>query len=387
MSVHSQCAVGAEEPASNTGQFPAAEVQIVVDNTPAAIWSCLPSGEAEFINKGWLDYLNLSVESAKGLGWASLLHPDDLDGHVRCWMESVRTGNPFEYESRFLGRDGTYRWFLARAEPVRDEAGRIQRWCGTNLDIEDRKQAEVNLHQAQAALAHVTRVLALGELAASIAHEINQPLAGVVSNGEACVRWLDREVPDIAEVRSCVERMIVDSRRAAEVVRGLRTLVKKADPTYAPLRISDVISETIPLLQRELFLHNTVLALEVGIDGPVILGDKIQLQQVVLNLAVNGIQAMGALKDRVATLTIRTAVRQDGALLVTIKDVGTGIKPEHLNRLFGAFFSTKTDGLGMGLSICRSIIEAHGGGIWAQNNSDAGATMSFWIPKLDEAHR
>ncbi len=175
--------------------------------------------------------------------------------------------------------------------------------------------------------------MTLGELTASIAHEINQPLAGLVSNGEACLRWLDREVPDIREVRASVEQMVADSQRAAEVVRRLRTLIKKADPVYAPVSINDVISETAPLIHRELSAHNTALVLKLDSEAPQVCGDKIQLQQVI-NLAINGIQAMDELTERLATLTICTGVHVDGSLLVSVMDVGTGIKPEHAEHLF-----------------------------------------------------
>ena len=236
-----------------------------------------------------------------------------------------------------------------------------------------------------AALAHATRVATLGELAASIAHEIIQPLAAIVINGDACLQWLDRDMPDLAAARSSANQMISDANRAAEIVRRLRALLRKADPEYRPLNINELVTETIPLLRREIASHGAALHLDLHSDVPPVAGDKVQLQQVVINLVVNGIQAMAGVIGRENSLTIRSTRHRGNGVLVSVIDNGTGIDPRHLDTLFDAVFTTKPAGMGTGLSICRSIIEAHDGEVGASNNPDFGATFHFTLPAANVA--
>jgi C4-dicarboxylate-specific signal transduction histidine kinase len=255
---------------------------------------------------------------------------------------------------------------------------------GAAMDAATAGKTEEGSHQALTALAHATRVATLGELAASIAHEINQPLAAIVLNGEVCMQWLDTDKPDLAKVRIAAKRMISDASRAAEIVRRLGALSRKADPEYRPLNINDLVTETIPLLRREIASHGAALHLDLHSDVPPVAGDKVQLQQVVINLVVNGIQAMAGIIDRENSLTIRSRRHRGSGALVSVIDNGTGIDPGHLDTLFDAFFTTKPVGMGMGLSICRSIIEAHGGEVGASNNQDFGATFHFTLPEFSE---
>jgi len=252
------------------------------------------------------------------------------------------------------------------------------------MDITERNRTQEALQQAQAELAHVTRVTTLGQLTASIAHEVNQPLAAIVTNGEACLRWLGRQPPEVEEVRGAVESMISDGRRASDVVSGLRALSRKTDPQRAQLDLNGVIDDVVLLVQREVFNHRVVLRLEHAPGLPPVPGDRVQLQQVVMNLVVNGLQAMAAVDDRPRDLTIR-ALRRGNEAVVEVRDSGSGIDPVNMGRLFGAFFTTKDDGMGMGLSICRSIIEAHGGRIWASHNDGHGATFQFTLPLAGES--
>jgi two-component system, LuxR family, sensor kinase FixL len=243
-------------------------------------------------------------------------------------------------------------------------------------------KADEGSQQAMAALAHATRVATLGELAASIAHEINQPLAAILINGNACMHWLDREIPDLAKVRSSAEQMISDANRAAEIVRRLRALSRKADPEYRPVDVNGLVTETIPLLRREISGHGAALHLDLHSDLPPVAGDKVQLQQVVINLVVNGIQAMADISSRENSLTIRSQRHRGNGVLVSVIDNGTGVDAAHLDTLFDAFFTTKPAGMGIGLSICRSIIEAHGGEVGVSNNPDFGATFHFTLPEF-----
>jgi two-component system sensor kinase FixL len=302
--------------------------------------------------------------------------------------ELMRTGR-WDGELVHTRRDGTRRTVASRWALQRDERGRAMAVLETNNDITERRRAEDGLHRAQAELAHVSRVATLGELTASIAHEINQPLAAVVTNGEACLRWLGREIPDLAEAKSSVERMIYNGRRASEVVARLRALSRKADPLYAPLDIADVVDDAVLLVRRELQAHQVALSVAAPEPLPQVRGDRVQLQQVIINLLMNGIQAMDGVTDRPRGLSIYAARSVDpedatDRVVVTVGDNGPGIPDENHGRLFEAFFTTKPDGMGMGLSICRSIIEAHGGRIWATNRDGAGACFHFSVPVLQE---
>jgi C4-dicarboxylate-specific signal transduction histidine kinase len=265
---------------------------------------------------------------------------------------------------------------------MRSASGSGVTYIGSLMDGTEAKQAEGGLHQAHAA--HATRVGTLGELVASIAHEVIQPLAGVIANGDACIRWLDRDAPNLAKMRSSVEQMISDGRRAAEVIHGLRTLYRKADTDHVPLNINEIVEETLLLVQREITKHRIALKLDLHPNVPMIAGDKVQLQQVLINLVINGIEAMAETSGWQVSLAICTQRHRDDGVIVSVIDTGTGIDPKHIDTLFNPFFTTKPNGMGMGLSICRSIIEAHGGEIWASNNGRLGATFNFSLQSLRE---
>jgi signal transduction histidine kinase len=240
------------------------------------------------------------------------------------------------------------------------------------------------LYRARAELAHVARVVTLGELTASIAHEVRQPLAGIVTNGSACLRWLARAPPELEEARRSVESMIDDAMRANEVVLGLRALSKKADPLRVLLNLDEVVEEIVPLVRRELLDNRITLRLELARALPPVVGDRVQLKQVIMNLLINGIQAMATVDDRPRELLIRSKHHGADRVLLEVQDSGVGIDENSMHRLFNAFFTTKPDGMGMGLSICRSIIESHGGRIWASRNSGPGATFHFTLPVAAE---
>jgi PAS domain S-box-containing protein len=293
--------------------------------------------------------------------------------------ELLRTGR-WEGELLHTLRDGRQVVLASRWSLELDERQRPLSILETNTDITERNRTQEALHRSQAELAHVTRVTTLGELTASIAHEVNQPLAAIVTNGEACLRWLDREVPQLDEARSAVERVIGDGRRASEVIRRLRALSKKTEVQRAPLNVNDVIDEAILLVQHEVLQHRVRLQLELASELPPVLGDRVQLQQVIINLLVNGIQAMATVADRLRELRIESQRYENDEVLVAVHDSGVGIDPESASRLFTAFYSTRPNGMGMGLSICRSIVEAHGGRVWVASDGASGATFRFTLP-------
>jgi PAS domain S-box-containing protein len=264
------------------------------------------------------------------------------------------------------------------------EAPTLESVLVTLMDITERNRTQEALQQAQAELAHVTRLTTLGELTASIAHEVNQPLAAIVTNGEACLRWLAYRPPELEEVRGAVESMISDGVRASEVVWGLRGLSKKSTPQRRLLNLNDVIEQLVLLVERELLNNRVTLRLELAPALPAVFGDRIQLQQVIMNLVINGIQSMASVTDRPRELLIRSRLGEDDQVLIEVRDCGSGIDPQDMQQLFNAFFTTKPNGMGMGLSICRSIIEAHGGRIWASSNVGPGATFAFTVPPARE---
>jgi PAS domain S-box-containing protein len=311
------------------------------------------------------------------------IHPDDRARVQQTIDRASSDGKNFEHEYRLLMPDGSVKYVHATAHAVTDASGGIE-FVGAVTDVSARKQAEAELHEAQAKLAHVTRVTALGELAASIAHEVNQPLAAVVTNAAACLRWLDRDPPNLTEARGTVQSIINDGNRAGEVIQRVRSLVNKTADQKAPLHINEVVNEVISLLQHELLSHAVSLRLELSPALGLVLADRIQLQQVILNLVINAVEAMQPIADRPRELVIRT--RQDDAhqILVTVRDCGVGLAAGNADRLFEAFFTTKSSGMGMGLSICRSIVEAHGGRLSASGNVGPGATFQFTLPLHQE---
>jgi PAS domain S-box-containing protein len=311
------------------------------------------------------------------------IHPDDRARAKQTIDRASSDGKDFDHGYRLLLPDGSVKYVDATAHAATDASGGIE-FVGAVTDVTARKRAEEELHEAQAGLAHVTRVTALGELAASIAHEVNQPLAAVVTNAAACLRWLDRETPDLDEVRGTVRSIIKDGSRAGEVIQRVRGLVNKTAGQKAPLHLNEVVNEVIILVQHELFSHRVLLRLQLAPALPLVLADRIQLQQVILNLVINGIEAMQAVTDRPRELVIQTHQDETRQILLTVEDCGIGIAADNADRLFNAFFTTKSGGMGMGLSICRSIVDAHGGRLSASGNVGPGATFQFTLPLHQE---
>jgi PAS domain S-box-containing protein len=350
----------------------------LIDAIPQQIWSGPPDGSLDFCNARWRSYMALTQEELQGDGWQRMLHPDDRERVLKAWRESVANGTPYEQEERHRGADGQYRWFLARGVPMRDAEGRIVRWYGTNTDIEDRKRTEAALQEAQANLARVTRVVALGELAATIAHEVNQPLAAIVTNGNFSLRELASGKQNFEKLREAIAEIVNDGNRASTIISRIRAQLIKGASERAELDINEVIQDVTRLLRNELTRNRVSLRADLAADLPRPRGDRVQLQQVLINLIMNSIDAMRTLTNRPRELIIKSAKNQDG-VLVQVQDSGSGLDPEQVGQVFEPFFTTKPEGVGMGLSISRSIVESHGGRLWAESGSK-GALFQFTLP-------
>jgi len=481
----------------------------VIDAIPALAWCNLPDGPNEFLNKGWHEYTGLSPEESQGWGWQAAFHPDDLPALMERWLKMLTSGEPDEIEARLRRHDGAYRWFLIRAQPFRDETGKILRWYGTSTDIDDRKRAEAQveqaylrlaeaqrlsktgsfvsdlladdhdwseetfrifefdpstkvtmqmvrgvvhpeelstfdavvaramtgtdvdftfrivttrgavkhvrglarlmakdgghalfigavqdvteskmaeeaLHKARFKLAEVARISALNTLTAAIAHEINQPLSGIVTNASTCLRMLNGDPPNVDGARETARRTIRDGNRASDVIARLRALFSKKEFTLEPLDLNEATSEVIALSLNELQRNRVILRSDLAEDIPPVFGDRVQLQQVTLNLLRNATEAMLGVEDRPRQLIIRTQREGDERVRLSVQDTGIGVNPEDSESLFEAFYTTKRGGMGIGLSVSRSIIERHHGRLWAEPNDGPGITFSFSIPCRQE---
>jgi PAS domain S-box-containing protein len=312
------------------------------------------------------------------------VHPDDVPLVQQQIERASSEAKRFDFEHRLLMPDGAVKHVDVAVHAVRDQAGQLD-FTGTVMDVTAAKRAEEALRNAQAELANVTRVTTLGELAASIAHEVNQPLTAVVSNAEACRRWLNRSIPNLDEARSALESIIKNGHRAGEVTRRIRALLNRTDTPKTQLDINEVVDEAIALVHHDLAGHRASVRTELADALPPVNGDRIQLQQVIVNLVANGIEAMETIATRPRVLVIRTQQDETHNVLVAVTDCGVGIATDQADKLFDAFFTTKSSGMGMGLSICRSIIEAHGGRLWASPNAGPGATFQFALPPYADA--
>jgi PAS domain S-box-containing protein len=312
------------------------------------------------------------------------VHPDDR-AHLQHEVDRAMQGaQNHDYESRLLMPDGQIKHVHVRAHRVKYASGK-EEIVGALMDVTESRKAQAALDAVQTALAHACRMATLGEISASIAHEVNQPLAAIVANGQACLRFLSRETPDLNYVRGAIEWIVKDGNRAGEVIRRVRGLVRKADDQKTLLDVNDIASEVAALLQRELAAQRVTLRLEPASAMPLIVGDRVQLQQVIINLVLNSVDAMQAVTDRPRALLIRSHENAAHEIVIAVKDNGVGIPAETADYLFDPFFSTKPSGLGIGLSICRSIVGDHGGRLWATNNTrEPGATFQFALPSQQE---
>jgi PAS domain S-box-containing protein len=351
------------------------------ETIPQMLWSANPDGSFDYCNARFLNYTGTAGAAVMGDGWKGALHPDDQEPTARAWKHAVRTGEPYQVEVRkFCAAAGAYHWCVTSALPLRDEDGRIIKWYGASVDMHDWKQAQDELRETQAELAHMTRVMTMGHLTASIAHELNQPLAGIITNASTCMRMLASDPPNVTGARETARRTIRDGNRAAEVITRLRALFSKKDTTIEVVDLNTATQEVIALTLTELQRANVNLRVELAEALPFVKGDRVQLQQVIMNLILNAMQAMDGIADRAKELVVATQRDGADAVRVVVQDAGVGFDTATVEKLFHPFYTTKAHGMGIGLSVSRSIVENHQGRLWAERNDGPGATFLVSIP-------
>lgn len=362
------------------------ELAQLVDMLPVYIRRLTPEGEPIFFNKRLTDFIGVDLAEIGADGTSrlrpaieSFVHPDEAANVVAALRRAVATGEDYAMRYRMRGADGAYRWIETRAEPLRNQDGTIAQWYSVSIDIEDEvraQQAEEALRETSGRLAKATQSASLAELSASIAHEVNQPLAAIVANSHACQRWLTAEPPNIDRAQKTVERVIRDANSAADVVSRIRALFKQSVDTRNATLFGVVVTEARDLVAEEAVRHRVRIDIDVENDLPPVPVDRVQIQQVLINLMRNGMESMdSASGDRV--LVVRA--RRVGDIVQTeISDCGRGV--ERPERIFEPFFTTKEQGMGMGLAICRSIVESHGGRLWMEKNQPHGSTFVFTLP-------
>jgi PAS domain S-box-containing protein len=350
-----------------------------IDGIPGLVGVLAPNGDVETVNRQILEYCGQSLEELKNWGANGTIHSEDLPHVIEVFTKSIASGIPYQIEQRMRRFDGEYRWFDNRGIPVRDTLGRVARWYVLLTDIEDRTQALTRLQQMQSDFARMNRVSIMGELAASLSHEITQPIASARNNARAAMNFLNRKPPDLGEVREAIDCVVNDADRAGNIIGRIRDQMRKAPPRKDYFDLNAAISEMIALARSSIIRNGVSVQMRLAGQLPPVHGDRVQLQQVVLNLVLNAVEAMGSVEAGERELVISTKQEHTGVLVI-VRDSGPGIDPTLVERVFEAFYTTKSGGTGMGLSICRSIIDAHGGRLWAGANEPRGAVFQLTLP-------
>ncbi len=344
-----------------------------------AFWSWDPVRDEVWLSDKGLELFDL--DPAERFDRATLferIHPDDHDALQDATDRALRECGTFEQEFRVVPRSGGIRWIAARGQAEAAHPGDPSLLRGVSHDISARRQIEHELEERRNELAHLSRVATLGELSGSLAHEINQPLMGILSNAQAAQRFMAGDPPNLDEVREILVDIVEDDKRAGEVIRRLRALLKKGEVQHGPVDVRDVVGDVVRVTRNDLLNRDIALTLELTSDHLPVLGDRIQLQQVLLNLVMNASDAMAGAERREIRIAVQPA--ECSAVEIAVCDSGTGIPPMDIERIFEPFVSTKELGMGLGLSVCRTIVAAHGGRLWAENNAGNGATFRLTLP-------
>ncbi|MGF6177734.1 PAS domain-containing protein [Ensifer sp. 4252] len=355
------------------------ELSLLVDMVPSNLWRLTPDGTTTLVNRRMADYLGLDLPNVSDIASVmdTIFHPDDADAVYAELTRCLATGERFSMRYRLLRADGVYRWMSGRAEPLRDQDGTIVQWFGLCHDIEDQVQTTAALRRSAEKLARATQAANLSQLSASIAHEVNQPLAAIATDTDACLRWLSADPPNVERGKLAARRITQDVVAATEVISRIRALFQHEPQARTVEDVNRLIHEVLDLMSDEIVATTTRIDMDLDVHLPPVSLDRVQVQQVLVNLIRNGIQAMDA-TNPLRSLKIMSSSERPGTIRISVEDAGNGFKdPE---RVFEPFFTTKSNGMGMGLPICRSIVEAHGGRLWVANNGTIGATVAFTLP-------
>jgi PAS domain S-box-containing protein len=361
-----------------------ARFRTTADIAPVMIWMSGPDKQSIWSNKRLLDFVGRTMDEASGFGWRQDIHPDDLERCTGIYSTSFDARRPFSKEFRIRRHDGDYRWVLDSGIPWYGARNEFLGYIGSCIDITTLKEAESEVLQHRVELAHVTRVSTMGELTASLAHELNQPLTAIRSNAEAARRFLESDPADLGEVKECLRDIARDDRRASEVIARLRAMAKKQEPTFVALDVCSVIRDVVSLAHSDTESRHISVVVNCREGLPRIRGDRVELQQVLLNLLFNSFAAMKELPAAERRVAILAWLDDEGTVRIAVRDQGTGIAEDQIKKIFQPFFTTKKEGLGMGLSVSRTIIQSHGGRLWAQNNPERGATFLLTVPVASE---
>jgi len=359
-----------------------ARFRLVADSAPVMIWMSGTDRLRTYFNKPWLDFTGRSIDQEVGDGWSEGVEPEDLQRCLDTYTQAFDRREAFRMEYHLRRHDDEYRLVSDIGVPRFNPDSSLAGYIGSCIDVTEQRRAEEQLRQAQEDLARASRVVAMGELAAAIAHEVNQPLGAVVTNASASLRWLAGKPPDLGEALEAIDRTVRDANRASEVIVRIRALLQKGPPQMERLDMNAIIREVLNLTGAELLRSGVVVQTDLAPDFPSVLGDRVQLQQVLLNLILNGIEAMRTITHRPRELRIKSAKHPDG-VLIQVHDSGEGVNPEQANHIFDPFFTTKIQGIGIGLSVGRSIVEAHGGRLWFTPGASHGVVFQFTVPKAD----
>jgi PAS domain S-box-containing protein len=354
----------------------------LADTSPVLLWLSDADGRLVFVNRGWLEFTGGTQESETGRTWMERVHHDDLSELVNSCGSATDARRGFSLECRLARGNGEYPWFLVTEVPRFDLDGEFLGHIGSGMDLSAQKEAALEMQRSRAELTHVARVATMGEITASVAHELKQPLGAILANAEAGTIMLDsgRWTPE--EIREIFADIRADDRRAADILSRIRNLMEKREPLRAPVAVNETAAEVIRLLSIEAGERRVAMRFEPAADLPEVTGDRVHLQQVLMNLVLNGLEAMAAIPESQRRLVVRTGRNGNGTVEIVVSDNGPGISEDRMPRLFEPFWTTKQHGLGMGLTISRSIVEAHEGRIWAENGSPRGATFHVVLPAL-----